>query len=86
MPPLGDPGTGPSNALREKHTEPEGHFARVPWTGLPLASQPRDLGEQGTEQCGWAHLEWGRHSQDPVMPASPPPQRHAHLLLDPFYG
>ena len=34
MPPLGDPGAGPSNALREKHTEPEGHFTRVPWTGL----------------------------------------------------
>lgn len=84
-PPLGDPSAGPSRALREKHTEPKGHFTCIPGTGLPLTSQPRDLGEPGTEQCGWGTPGVGTALPGPHRARFPAPQRHAHSLLDPFY-
>lgn len=64
MPPLGDPGAGPSNALREKHTEPEGHFTRVPWTGL--APWPGRAGHGAV----WAGHTWGGDST-PSTPSCP---------------
>lgn len=82
-PPLGDPGAGPSSALREKHTEPKGHFTRIPGTGLPLTSQPRDPGEQGTEQCGWGAPGVGTALPGPHRARFPAPSETRTLTPGP---
>lgn len=67
--------------------EGEAHGTRGAFHPRPLdRARPVAWESRARSSVGGAHLEWGQHSQDPIVPASPPPRRQAHSLLDPFYG